>query len=111
MKLLNKVVLTLSWIIVLIYMITFISNEFFKWFTLNIIPFEYQNLVINCIYFPALIYLIYRIWSFKHTDKHQKWKWTFALLFAGMIFMPIYIWKKDDSFMQEQKKYFAQQQL
>ena len=109
MKLLTKVALTLSWFVIMIYMITFLSIDFFRWFTLNIIPFEYQNLVINLIYFPALIYLIYRVWSFEHSDKNQKWKWTLALLLLGIIFMPIYIWKKDDSLIEEQKKYFAQQ--
>ena len=104
MNKLTKIILTIPALIGLIYMITFWSIDFFRWITNNIVPFEYQNLVVSIIFYPALIFLIYSLWSYKKVDKENKWKWTFILIFFGIIAMPIYVWKTDDDLREKNKK-------
>ncbi len=99
MKVYLKLLLTISYLVVLIYMITFYNVDFFLWITNNVVPFEFQNIVISLLYLPALLYLIYRIWTFKNIDKNTKGNWTVLLLFVSVVTMPIYIWRKDDVFV------------
>jgi len=96
-----KILLTISYLISLIYAISFWSVDLFRWITNHILPFEYQNTVVNLLYLPALSYLIYRIWTFKNIDKNTKGNWTVLLLFLSLVTMPIYIWRKDDIFIKQ----------
>ena len=99
-----KVLLTLSYLIGLIYVATHISTDFFRWITNNFIPYEQQNLLTAVITYPAVIYLIYRLWSFKNVDNSTKGSWTFLLLFFGVITIPLYIWKIDYDLMEKNQK-------
>ena len=101
MKLYFKIILTTPVVIGLIHTLTFFSVNFFLWISKNIVPFEYQNLVVSLFFYPALIYLIYRLWSFKNIKKEVKWNWTFLLILFTIVTMPIYIWKKDDELIKE----------
>ena|SRR5690606_18610190 len=101
MKTYLKLLLTISYLLSLIYTITFFNVDFFRWITNNVLPYEYQTVVVNLIYLPALVYLIYRIWTFKNINKNMKGNWTVFLIFVGIITMPIYIWKKDDDFIEQ----------
>jgi hypothetical protein len=101
MKLYLKILLTISYLISLIYALTFWNIDLFLWITNNLVPFEYQNLLVCILYIPALAYLIFRIWTFKNIDKNKKGNWTVLLLFLSVITMPIYIWRKDEVFVNE----------
>ncbi len=83
------------------YRITFFNVDFFKWINNNIVDFEFQNLVVSAIYFPSLLFLIYRIWAFKNIDKNTKGNWTVLLIFVSIVTMPVYIWRKDDVFIKQ----------
>lgn len=84
----------------LIYMMTFYNVNLFRWITNNIIQFEYQNLLVSLLYFPLVLFVIYRIWSFKNIEKNTKGNWTVLLIFLSIVTIPIYIWKKDDDFVK-----------
>ena len=101
MKLYFKVILTIPAFIGLIYVLTFFSVDFFLWISKNIIPFEYQTLTVGIVSYPPMIYIIYRLWSFKNIEKEIKWNWTFLLILFTIVTMPIYIWKKDDELIKE----------
>ena len=101
MKLYLKILLTISYLFALVYMVTFYNIDFFRWITNNVIPFEFQSIIVSIVYLPALFYLIYRIWKFKNIDKNKKGNWTVLLIFVSIITMPIYIWRKDDVFINE----------
>lgn len=101
MKLYKKILLTIANLIGLVYLATFFSVDLFRWITNNVMPFEYQNIIINAIYFPSLLYLIHRIWSFKNIEKNIKWNWTLLLIFLNVITISIYIWKKDDILVRQ----------
>ncbi|SRX76128.1 hypothetical protein AEQU3_03126 [Aequorivita antarctica] len=88
--------MTISYLVSLIYALTFWSVDLFLWITNNLIPFKYQNLLVCILYITALAYLIFRIWKFKNIDKCTKGNWTVLLLFVNLVAMPIYIWRKDD---------------
>lgn len=99
-----KILLTVAYTIGLIYVATFFSVDFFRWYTNNIISYEQQNLMLAVITYPTLIYLIYRFWSFKNIDNSTKGIWTFILLFFGVIKIPIYVWKADDDLVRRHQK-------
>jgi|TARA_R100001460_G_scaffold67437_3_gene107800 hypothetical protein len=101
MKFYLKILLTISYLVGLAYAVTFYYIDFFLWITNNLVPFEYQNLLVCILYLPALAYLIFRIWKFKNIDKNTKGNWTVLLLFVSIVTMPIYIWRKDDIFIEE----------
>lgn len=50
-----------------------------------------------------LVILIRRIWKFKNVPKSDKWDWTGILIFFSLILILIYIWKKDDEFVEMDK--------
>lgn len=103
MKLYLKILLTILYSVGLIYTISFWSVDLFLWITNNILPLEYQNIFISLLYFPGLLYLIYRIWRFKNIDSNAKGNWTLLLFFLGIITMPLYIWKRDDMFIKQNR--------
>ncbi|RFN58545.1 hypothetical protein [Marixanthomonas ophiurae] len=103
MKLYSKIILTIPVVIGLIYTLTFFSVDFFLWISKNIAPFEYQTLTVGIIIYPPMIYIIYRLWSFKNIEKEIKWNWTFLLILFTIVTMPMYIWKKDDELFKENK--------
>lgn len=101
MNIYSKVFLTISYLVGLAYLVTFYCIDLFRWITNNLIPFEYQNIFVSIIYYPAMFYLIYRIWTFKNIAKKTKGNWTVLLLFLNIVTMPIYIWRTDDMFVKQ----------
>jgi hypothetical protein len=103
MSKLTKILLTIPSLIWLVYIITFWNNDLFIWVTNNIVSFEYQPLIVGILIYSVLIYLIYRIWSYKNIDKDHKWQWTFFLFIFNVITVPLYVWKKDDELIKKNK--------
>jgi hypothetical protein len=77
------------------YMFTFLSIDFFKWITNNVVGFEYQIPIVNGLILIQIGYLIYRLWNYKKVDKKTKTEWTWLLLIFNFISSLLFIWKKD----------------
>ena len=58
-----------------------------------------------------LLLLLIRLWQFENLNKSTKWEWTKALLFFNVISSLIYIWEKDEEFMNNEKKALAETSL
>lgn len=56
---------------------------------------------INLLAFISLLFLIYRVWSFREIRKYHKWTWTLLLIYLPIIASVFYIWKKDSEFIIE----------
>ena len=104
MKRLTKIILTLAYLVGLIYVATLISPDFFLWITINVAPYEQQTIFFAAITYPAIIFLIFRLWSYKNIDQSTKGSWTFLLLFFGIITIPYYVWKKDYDLLQSNQE-------
>lgn len=76
-------------------MLTFISTDFLKWITNNVVGFEYQALIVNGLILMQIGYLIYRLWNYKNVDKKVKTEWTWLLIIFNFISSLVFIWKKD----------------
>ncbi len=79
-------------------MLTFLSVDFFKWITNNIIGFEYQGIIVNGIILMQIGYLIYRLWNYKNVERKIKMEWTWLLIIFNFLSSLIFIWKKDTEF-------------
>lgn len=95
---LTKILLTIPSIIGIVYMLTFLSVDFFKWITNNIIDFEYQGIIANGIILMQIGYLIYRLWNYKNVERKIKMEWTWLLIIFNFLSSLIFIWKKDTEF-------------
>lgn len=95
MNKLTKILLSIPSIVGIIYMLTFLSVDFFKWITNNVIGFEYQGPIVNGIILIQIGYLIYRLWNYKNVEKKIKTEWTWLLIIFNFISSLIFIWKKD----------------
>ncbi len=95
---LTKILLTIPSIIGIVYMLTFLSVDFFKWITNNIIGFEYQGIIVNGIILMQIGYLIYRLWNYKNVERKIKMEWTWLLIIFNFLSSLIFIWKKDTEF-------------
>ena len=90
--------MTIPSIIGIVYMLTFLSVDFFKWITNNIIGFEYQGIIVNGIILMQIGYLIYRLWNYKNVERKIKMEWTWLLIIFNFLSSLIFIWKKDTEF-------------
>ena len=90
-----KMILTIPSLFGIVYMLTFISTDFLKWITNNIVGFEYQALIVNGLILMQIGYLIYRLWNYKNVDKKVKTQWTWLLIIFNFISSLVFIWKKD----------------
>ncbi|CAM3990382.1 MULTISPECIES: hypothetical protein [Flavobacterium] len=95
---LTKILLTIPSIIGIVYMLTFLNVDFFKWITNNIIGFEYQGIIVNGIILMQIGYLIYRLWNYKNVERKIKMEWTWLLIIFNFLSSLIFIWKKDTEF-------------
>ena len=92
---LTKMILTIPSLFGIVYMLTFISTDFLKWITNNVVGFEYQALIVNGLILMQIGYLIYRLWNYKNVDKKVKTEWTWLLIIFNFISSLVFIWKKD----------------
>lgn len=92
---LTKIILTIPSLFGIVYILTFISTDFLKWITNNIIGFEYQALIVNGLILMQIGYLIYRLWDYKSVEKKVKTEWTWLLIIFNFISSLVFIWKKD----------------
>ena len=92
---LTKILLTIPSFIGIVYMITFLSIDFFKWITNNLVGFEYQAPIVNGLILTQSGYLIYRLWNYKNVEKKVKTEWTWLLILGNFISSLFFIWKKD----------------
>lgn len=97
----KKSILTIPSIIGIIFMLTFFNVDFFKWLNNNIINYVYQGVIVNGIILFQIIYLIFRLWSYRNIDKETKTKWTWILFLFSFISSLFYIWKKDNEFYKK----------
>lgn len=100
---LTKIILTIPSIIGIVYMVTFLSNDFFKWITNNIVGFEYQGPIVNGLILIQIAYLIYRLWNYKNVEKKIKTEWTCFLVIFNFISSLFFIWKKDSALNEMNK--------
>ncbi len=92
---LTKIILTTPSLLGIVYMLTFISTDFLKLITNNVIGFEYQALIVNGLILMQIGYLIYRLWNYKNVEKKVKTEWTWLLIIFNFISSLVFIWKKD----------------
>jgi len=92
---LTKIIFTIPSLFGIVYVLTFISTDFLKWITNNIVGFEYQALIVNGLILMQIGYLIYRLWNYKNIDKKIKTEWTWLLIIFNFISSLVFIWKKD----------------
>ena len=92
---LTKIILTIPSLFGIVYMLTFISTDFLKWITNNVVGFEYQALIVNGLILMQIGYLIYRLWDYKNVEKKVKTEWTWPLIIFNFISSLVFIWKKD----------------
>lgn len=104
MHILAKVLLTVPSIIAIIYLYTFISVDFFKWVSNNIIQFEFQALMVYALTIPQIVYLIYRLWNMKGVGRKEKSNWTVLLIIFNSFAALFYIWKKDSVFVDRYRE-------
>ena len=100
MNKLSKILWSIPSIIGIVYIFSFFSVDLFKWITNHVATFEYQAPIVNGLILIQMIYLIYRLWSYKHVDKSKKTVWTVLLIIFNCIAALIFIWKKDTEFQQ-----------
>lgn len=58
-----KILLTIIYLIVLIFVATLFNADFAVWITDNFISFEHQIFLIALITYPMVTYLLFRLWS------------------------------------------------
>ncbi len=105
---LTKILLTVPSVIGIFYMITFLSVDFFKWITNNVVGFEYQTPIMYGLFLMQSGYLINRLWNYKNVEKKVKTEWTWLLILGNFISSFYFIWKKNNELIQMNKKYSAQ---
>ena len=101
---LTKILLTIPSVIGIVYMITFLSIDFFKWITNNIVGYEYQTPILYGLIILQSGYLIYRLWNYKNVKKKVKVEWTWLLIIGNFITSLFFIWKKENELTQKNKK-------
>ena len=92
-----KFLLTIPSFIQLVYFLTYIFPQNFKW-VIQIESEYFIPQIINLSVFITSLFLIKRLWNYKNIIRDTKWLWTFALIIFGAIANPIYLWKMDDKF-------------
>ena len=107
MHLLKKVILSIPSIIGLAYIFTFFNPKSIAWISNNIVDFEYQGPIVNISILIQIGYLIFRLWRYKNLKKSIKTNWTILLILFNSITSLIYIWKKDDEFLELNNKHSA----
>ncbi len=104
MKSIIKVLLSIPSIIGLAYLWTFIDPKSIAWFSNNLVSYEYQSPIVNSLILIQLVFLLYRLWSYKNIEKEKKSAWTFLLIAFNVVTSLIYIWQKDDQFESMNQK-------
>jgi len=98
-----KILLSIPSIVGIVYMFTFLSVDFFKWITNNVVGFEYQTPIINGLILIQIGYLIYQLWNYKNVEKKTKIEWTWLLVIFNFISSLFFIWKKDAELKKKNK--------
>lgn len=104
MKSIIKVLLSIPSIIGLAYLWTFIDPKSIALFSNNLVSYEYQSPIVNSLILIQLVFLLYRLWSYKNLEKEKKSAWTFLLIAFNVVTSLIYIWQKDDQFESMNQK-------
>ena len=88
---LTKIILTIPSLFGIVYMLTFISTDFLKWISNNVVGFEYQALIVNVLILIQIGYLIFRLWDYKNVEKKVKTEWTWLLIIFNFISSLVFI--------------------
>ena len=100
---LNKILLTIPSILVFTYMVTFWFPTEFQWLIPDMKSYYIQIFTIQGLTIIQIIFLIFRLRSFKNIEKSIKTDWVWLLILFSSITSLIYIWNKDAEFEQMNK--------